>query len=198
MLIKICGLFKNQDIDYVNEALPDFVGFVFTKSKRQIGMKEALYFKQRLNSSIQTVGVFVNQEISTIKAIVDMGLMDYIQLHSQESLEYIKLLKEKINKPIIKAITIDKIDTIKEYVGFVDCYLIDGPRPGSGETYDWNLLKGVTERNFLTGGINQDNIQEACLTGCIGIDISSGVETNGVKDINKIKHIVGVVRNAKG
>ena len=183
MQIKICGLFQVEDIDYVNEAKPDYVGFVFAKSKRQVDIHQAEKLKNKLDSNIKAVGVFVDEQISEITAIVKMGIIDLIQLHGHEDNAYIKQLKQSVQMPIIKAIKVIEKDDLNNLDYECDYYLLDSKISGSGKSFDWSLIKDL------------DNLDEAMSKADYGIDVSSGVETNGIKDRNKIIEIVRRTKN---
>ena len=115
MKIKICGLFRKEDIEFVNEANPDYIGFVFAKSRRQVTVNQASIFKKMLNQNIKAVGVFVNAPIQEIVSIVNQGIIDLIQLHGNEDQQYISQLKQKTNLPIIKAISIQFFSSLSGY-----------------------------------------------------------------------------------
>ena len=183
MQIKICGLFQVEDIDYVNEAKPDYVGFVFAKSKRQVDIHQAEKLKNKLDTNIKAVGVFVDEQISEITAIVKMGIIDLIQLHGHEDNAYIKQLKQSVQMPIIKAIKVIEKDDLNNLDYECDYYLLDSKISGSGKSFDWSLIKDL------------DNLDEAMSKADYGIDVSSGVETNGIKDRNKIIEIVRRTKN---
>ncbi|MGD9475076.1 MAG: phosphoribosylanthranilate isomerase [Eubacteriaceae bacterium] len=202
--IKICGLSRMQDIEAVNHYLPDYIGFVFAKSKRQIDLKTANDLKQSLNSQIQSVGVFVNHPIDEISEIVESGVIDLIQLHGDEDAKYIKNLREKLSSRetmIIKAVRVkSKFDFEKNEM--IDYYLYDSFDKniygGGGQTFDWNLLKEIKGPFFLAGGIQLSNVELAInQLNPYCIDLSSGVESNGFKDPEKIKKIIEKVRRIK-
>ena len=139
--IKICGLSRPIDIDIVNEALPDYVGFVFAKSKRQVSTILAAELKMRLNPDILAVGVFVNEEIEHIIQLCRTGTIDIVQLHGDETKEYIHKLKASIMNPIIKAVRVRSTeDIISASELSCDYLLLDAYREnqygGCGETFD--------------------------------------------------------------
>lgn len=195
MKIKICGLFQSDDIDYVNEAKPDYIGFVFAKSKRQVDLHQAQLLKARLDSQIKAVGVFVNSSIEEIVELVDKKIIDVIQLHGDESNLYIKQLKRYIDVPIIKAIKVKQASDLDNLNYDVDYYLLDNKISGSGESFDWSVIKDLDKPFFLAGGIDLNNIEKAVQIRCFGLDVSSGAETNGIKDRNKIIEIVRRIKN---
>lgn len=194
MKIKICGLSRGEDIEIVNKYLPDYIGFVFASSPRQVSFNKAKQLRRLVNNKIQVVGVFVDEDNDKILSLVNDYVIDVIQLHGNETNDDIKYLKQYTNVPIIKAIkVIDESSLDVKYD--VDYYLLDNKVSGSGQSFDWSLLKQLDKPYFLAGGINLDNISEALSFNQYGLDISSGVETNGIKDEAKIKEIIRRIRN---
>jgi phosphoribosylanthranilate isomerase len=198
--IKICGLSRQPDIDAVNQVLPDYIGFVFVKSRRQVNADTARELKHRLSPSIKAVGVFVNEDIHPIVSLCNSHIIDIIQLHGDENEAYIKELRNHVSNPVIKAIRVKDSDDIKK-AGEISCdYLLfdtyqDNQYGGSGKVFNWSVLTEITKPFFLAGGIDSGNILMAnnlCNPYCI--DVSSGVETGGVKDAAKIKEIVELIR----
>ncbi|MCL2206714.1 MAG: phosphoribosylanthranilate isomerase [Fibromonadales bacterium] len=192
--IKICGLFREQDIDFANEAKPDFIGFVFAeKSKRFVNAKLAESLRKKLSKDIIPVGVFVNAKIEDIIALQKNGIINMVQLHGGESDEYIEKLKEKCDAKIIRVHS--PLSAFNSQLS--DYILLDSPTPGSGQTFDWGLLKNLnlSQNYFLAGGINQENIKDALKLNPFAVDVSSGAETDGVKDMEKILKLVGVARD---
>ena len=192
--IKICGLKRREDIEYVNKYQPDYIGFVFAGKKRKLTYDQAFDLKKYLIYSIQVVGVFVNEDISFVEKLVKEHVIDLVQLHGQEGQKYIQDLKEKVDVPIIKAIQIKNEDSFNEHYD-VDYYLYDHGTGGTGESFDWSMLKEIDKPVFLAGGINLLNIDDALKKNVYALDVSSGVETDGFKDEEKIKKIVRRVRN---
>ena len=192
--IKICGLKRREDIEYVNKYQPDYIGFVFAGKKRKLTYDQVVDLKKYLTSSIQVVGVFVNEDISFVEKLVKEHVIDLVQLHGQEDQKYIQALKEKVDVSIFKAIQINYEDSFNEHYDG-DYYLYDHGTGGSGESFDWSMLKEVDKPVFLAGGINLLNIDDALKKNVYALDVSSGVETDGFKDEKKIKKIVRRVRN---
>lgn len=198
--IKICGLTRMQDIEYVNEALPDFIGFVFAESRRQISHEAAAKLKNVLDSKIKAVGVFVNNSIETIADLCDRGVIDYVQLHGDENKEYISSLLQKVSTPIIKAIRVKDADSVEAAEQLLCDFLLldaysDNKFGGTGKTFDWEFAKRIDKPFFLAGGIDLGNAKTALENAkpyCL--DVSSGVETNGLKDRNKINQLVNLVK----
>jgi phosphoribosylanthranilate isomerase len=194
MKIKICGLCREADVDYVNEALPDYAGFVFAPSKRRVTVDMAAHLSAALNPNIIPVGVFVNSPLEDVASIFRQKIINMVQLHGEEDEQYIRNLKNICDCPIIKAVKIP----LPYPTPNADYFLFDGKVPGSGNTFDWSQLEPYREllstRAFLAGGINCDNIADAMEWQPFCIDVSSGAESGGVKDRDKILKLVGAVR----
>lgn len=198
--VKICGLSRVNDILAVNIAKPDFVGFVFAKSKRQITLEMAVNLKAYLSKSIKTVGVFVNENIETIELHYLSGVIDMVQLHGDEDNSYISRLKSTVPLDIIKAVRVQTASDIVQANNYKSDYLLLDTYSkdcygGSGTTFDWSLIRDINKPFYLAGGINIDNICQA-ITAVkpFCIDASSGVETDGQKDQSKIMNLVRSVR----
>jgi phosphoribosylanthranilate isomerase len=187
--IKICGLRRKVDIDYVNELKPDYIGFILTEGfRRSIDISTAKLLKSNLDKDIKAVGVFVNDDIIKINDIVAQGIIDIVQLHGSEDADYCS----KINAPVIKYFKPDMFDDIENYN--TDFYLFDNGT-GTGKSFDWSVLPKTNKPFFLAGGIDKDNIKKAIneiKPYCI--DLSSSVETDGYKDYNKIKEIMEIMK----
>lgn len=196
--IKICGLKRLEDIEIVNKYKPDYIGFVFADSKRKVTSDLACKMKKNLDSSIKSVGVFVDEDIDVIIKLYDEGIIDIAQLHGLENEEYIKKLKQKSNYQleIINAIEMSDEKDLMEYDNSISDYLLLDSGKGSGRTFDWDLIRNDLNKDFfLAGGINISNISKAIDEfKPYAIDLSSGVETDGFKDEYKIKEIMEVIR----
>ncbi|OJF94605.1 phosphoribosylanthranilate isomerase [Alkalibacterium sp. 20] len=197
MLVKICGIQTPETAQMAVEAGADLIGLVFAASKRQVTIDEAREIKNSLsNTSVKVVGVFRNQPIQEVNRISrELGL-DYVQLHGKESVTEC----QQINTPLIKALSFEEISEAKHYQQVADYILIDSPKPGSGETFDWTTLKNKNEDfpHFLAGGLSPENIAEAIQhLQPIGVDVSSGVETNGSKDAEKIRRFTHQVKQVE-
>lgn len=197
MKIKICGLFRDCDIDYVNEAMPDFIGFVFAKSRRQVTLEWAEAARPRLRPGITPVGVFVNEPIINVTRLLNDNIIEMAQLHGDEDENYLQELKSLTSKPIIKAVRVSSHKDIEDAQHTVaDFLLLDNGTGGTGESFDWSLVKQVQKPFFLAGGLKAANIEQALsVTSPYAVDMSSGVETEGQKDRNKILEIVRRMRN---
>lgn len=210
--IKICGLKRMEDIEYANRYRPDYVGFVFAGEKRKISPERAAVLKGRLDAGILSVGVFVNAEIELIAGLCATGVIDLIQLHGEENLEYIQRLRQRTDKKIIRAVRVQSEETVLATSNLpVDYLLYDtyqkGVHGGSGTAFDWDVLlraKGQLEAlgrrmpdYFLAGGLNADNLGEAIeRLRPYAVDLSSGVETEGQKEEAKIRQVIAKCRYA--
>lgn len=204
--IKICGLMRSKDIEYVNEFMPDYIGFVFAKSKRQIDFDTAKRLKEKLDKSIKTVGVFVDEDIETIAQIVNEGVIEFVQLHGSEDESYILNLRQKLKSDIaiIKAVrdnslnnNILKDNLLNKISTNADFILLDSGA-GSGEVFDWDRKIVCNKPVFLAGGLNEYNVSEAIKKiQPFAVDVSSGVETAGFKDIEKIRSFIKKVKTEK-
>jgi phosphoribosylanthranilate isomerase len=187
--LKICGLKREEDILMVNEIKPEYIGFVFAKSKRQIDLEKALFLKSKLDKMIKSVGVFVNEPIENVIKAVKSKAIDIVQLHGDEDSSYILKLKREVNIPIIKAIKVNK--DFRNIEEFNDAeYLLIDSGGGSGKTFDWSLDLKFNKPLFIAGGISLENIEEAYKKfKPYAFDLSSSVEINGDKDFNRMKEI---------
>jgi len=204
--IKICGLFRAEDIDHVNEARPDYAGFVFAESRRQVSPGQAGQLRSRLADGIVPVGVFVDAPPETIAGLYRDGIIGIAQLHGSEDEEYIAKLKDICGIPVIKALITPPLlgaanrrfdASLREELGInlIEYFLVDSGA-GSGKTFNWELLEEhqFDKPWFLAGGINLDNIEKAMALEPYAIDVSSGAETDGIKDRQKILQLIKAVR----
>lgn len=202
MKIKLCGMFRPCDISYANAVMPDYIGFVFAKSKRRVTREQAREYKKVLDKGIKAVGVFVNEDIETIRSLCEEKIIDVVQLHGDESLSYQKKLRECVSVPIIRACKMkDKVtlaSDLERMAQDCDYLLLDSYQPGTeggtGISFAWNEIPNLQMPFFLAGGIGMHNIAEAVKVTPYAIDVSSGIETDGVKDFEKMKAIVSYIR----
>lgn len=201
--IKICGLKRKEDIRYVNELKPDYIGFVFADSKRKVDKDTAKELKNLLDDDIMSVGVFVDEDIKLVTELVKDKVIDIVQLHGNEDENYIRSLKDKLDNDvsIIKAIKVktrkDIIEGIKYDVDYLllDTY-VENMAGGSGKEFDKSLIPDDMNDFFLAGGLNADNLKETIVNyHPFAVDLSSGVETDGVKDKDKIKQVIDIVKS---
>lgn len=210
--IKLCGMMKPCDIEYANRIKPDFVGFIFANTRRKISAAQAKQFREALDAEIPAAGVFVNEDIPVITSLVQNGCIDMIQLHGEEDADYIRRLREVCDVPVIKAVKVQTVEQIRQAAALpVDYLLLDtyrkGVLGGTGEAFDWELLReakiaaGDTAEGelfgkpyFLAGGLHAGNLREAAALGSYGLDVSSGIETDGSKDFTKMVEVMELVR----
>ena len=196
--IKICGLQRPEDILFVNEARPDFAGFIIDvpKSRRNVPQEKVRELTALLSPEILPVGVFVNAPMETILSLVTDGTLKAVQLHGQESQSYLEELKKQVAVPLIRAFSIRSPEDLTEAEKSpADFVLLDNGAGGTGETFDWSLLSSFDRPFFLAGGLRLENITEAVSRfHPYALDLSSGVETDGYKDKEKIIAAVAAVR----
>lgn len=199
MKIKLCGMFRDCDIDYANEAKPDYVGFIlgFPKSHRNIDAETARRLRSRLDTGIKAVGVFVNSPETTCAEYANCGIIDVIQLHGNEDADFIRRLRELTGAPIIKAAKIRTPEDIGRVQALGADYVLLDNGTGTGEMFDHSLLDGAEIRQpfFLAGGLTPENLRRAAESVrpyCV--DLSSGVETDRLKDREKMLEAVSVIR----
>lgn len=197
--IKICGLSRVCDIQCVNEFQPDYVGFVFAKSRRQITKEHAITLRMSLDESIEVVGVFVDELPQIVGQYAEDGIIDIVQLHGHEDETYINNLRYRTGAEIIKAFSISsKEDIIKANACSADYVLLDHGAGGTGKQFDWSLLDGMERPYFLAGGLKPENVEDAVKTAHpYALDISSGVETDGFKDPFKIEECIRRIRDVR-
>lgn len=199
--IKLCGLSQPQDIQAANELSPDYIGFVFApKSRRYVPPKRAAELRGLLDPGISAVGVFVRESPETVAALLDCGIIDVAQLHGGEDEDYIAALRELTDRPLIKAFRIDsEQDILAAQNSTADYVLLDSGNGGTGTCFDWSLLQKIKRPYFLAGGLDAGNVAGAVESlHPFAVDVSSGIETGGVKDENKMIEFVHAVRSVSG
>ena len=215
--VKMCGISKIEIIPAVVEAKPDYMGLVFAPSKRQVTVDQAKILVEELhrgyakkygsdtehdkNDTIKTVGVFVNETVDNLVTIANEANLDAVQLHGDEDEAFIQSLKERTNVEIWKAVQIRSAADVEKWIdSSADMLLFDAyhkdERGGTGEVFDWSSLDAFERPFMLAGGIDSTNVARAIRTvRSYGIDISSGIETNGVKDDEKITAFTKIVKS---
>lgn len=197
-MIKLCGMRRAEDISYVNEFRPDYIGMILAEGfGRSVDINTAYRLVSGLDSGIKRVGVFVDTPIDRVRGAAEILRLDAIQLHGNENADYLNALRD-MNIPLWKAVRVSSCEDIlsAEKLG-ADMLLLDsfvkGKVGGTGVAADWSIIRNtkITTPFFLAGGINADNLSEA-LKVSENIDISGGVETDGVKDRNKIKAVMSI------
>lgn len=194
--IKLCGLSRPCDIEAANELRPEYIGSVFVpKSKRYVTAEKAAELKRLLDPNIKAVGVFVDEAVETVAALLDNGVIDAVQLHGSEDEGYLHRLRLLTDQPIIKAFRIGtETDVLAVQSCSADLVLLDSGA-GTGAAFDWDLIRDIQRPYLLAGGLGLHNIADALHTlHPYGVDVSSGIETNGMKDKNKMAAFVAAVR----
>lgn len=197
MKIKLCGLTRPCDIEAVNELQPDYIGFVFAKkSRRYVSPEKAEELKAMLAPGIQAVGVFVNEEPEQIVSLLEAGIIDVAQLHGQEDEREIRRLRELTDHPLIQAFRIDtEQDVERANASTADYVLLDSGAGGTGTVFDWDLLQAIRRPYFLAGGLDTENLGTVKVKlNPYGVDVSSGIETDGYKDKEKMTAFVAAAR----
>ena len=214
--VKMCGISKVETIPAIVDAKPDYMGLVFAPSKRQVTVDQAKILVEELhrgyakkygsdtehdkNGTIKTVGVFVNETVENLVTIANEANLDAVQLHGDEDEAFIQSLKERTNVEVWKAVQIRSAADAEAWIDSrADMLLFDAyhkdERGGTGEVFDWSCLDEFERPFMLAGGIDSTNVARAIRTvRPYGIDISSGIETDGVKDDEKIKAFTNIVR----
>lgn len=194
--IKICGLSRSCDISAANELLPDYVGFVFApQSRRYVTPAVAAKLRSQLSPSISAVGVFVDEKIQTVAQFLNDGIIDAAQLHGNEDEEFVLRLKKLTGKPVIKAFRIGSAEDVARARHSEADYVLLDSGAGGGRQFDWSLLRGAGRQYFLAGGLTPDNVRKAVRAfRPFAVDVSSGVETDGLKDKTKMAAFVAAVR----
>lgn len=201
--VKICGIKRLEDVEYVNECLPEYIGFVFLEGrKRFVSPALARELRAKLDPRIQAVGVFVDAPAKLVISLLKEGTIQLAQLHGHEDASYVKQVKEACDKPIIKAFVIRTEEDVEKALAFESDYLLLDGGLGYGETFDWSLITGLKQRTdkkfFLAGGLTADNVQDAIKqVEPFAVDVSSAVETEDLKDFEKIKQFINRVRHNK-
>lgn len=215
--VKMCGISKVETIPAVVEVKPDYMGLVFAPSKRQVTVDQAKTLVEELhkecalkygsdtehdkNDTIKTVGVFVNETVDNLVTIANEANLDAVQLHGDEDETFIQSLKERTNVEVWKAVQIRSAADVEKWIdSSADMLLFDAyhkdERGGTGEVFDWSSLDAFERPFMLAGGIDSTNVARAIRTvRPYGIDISSGIETNGVKDDEKITAFTKIVKS---
>ena len=189
--VKICGLSTPEAVATAVEAGADYIGFVFAKSKRQVSLEQAHELAKGVTGQIKIVGVFVSPSLEELKEAIGQVPLDIVQIHGTFDEDLIS----RISVPVIRAIQIS--DSESQVKSQADYLLFDAPIAGSGQTFDWQLLadKQIEQDYFIAGGLTVDNVAEAKGTfHPYALDVSSGVETDGHKDLDKIKAFIERVK----
>lgn len=197
--VKICGLKEKEHVLCAIQSGADFIGFMFAPSKRRISVEQASELAKLVPSHVKKVGVFVNPTEQEVRLAVEQANLDFVQYHGNEDSDFI----QQLGYPSIKAFSVHSVEDVVKASKFkVDYYLFDAPGTdfagGSGKVFDWSLLEKLSiprEKVILAGGLNSTNVQQAILqVRPFGVDVSSGVECNGVKDCERIKEFIQLAK----
>ena len=194
--IKLCGITRRKDIEVINLIKPDYIGFVFAPaSRRYVEDEAAVMLKKQLDPSVKTVGVFVDETPARVAELLNKGIIELAQLHGNEDEAYIHKLRALTDKPVIKAF---RIKTGEDLIKTRDCsadHILLDAGAGDGTVFDWDLLSGYDRPYFLAGGLNPANVEEAVnRLHPFAVDVSSGIETDKVKDPIKMREFCDTVR----
>lgn len=195
--VKTCGLSRTEDIVVANELRPDCVGFVFwPKSRRYVTPEAAAGLRMLLSPDIPAVGVFVDEDPTVVANLLQQGTIQVAQLHGHEDETYIAALRQTTSAPIWKAFKLrTPEDAAAAEASAADLVLLDNGY-GTGETFDWSLVRDVHRPYLLAGGLTPENVTEAVKTlEPFGVDVSSGIETDGHKDPDKMRMFLDAVRS---
>lgn len=198
--IKLCGLCRSEDIEVANELRPDYIGFVFAKkSARYVSPEQAASLKKQLHPDISAVGVFVNEQAETVADLFSSGVIDIAQLHGGEDEAYMKALRRLTDRPLIKAFSVKGEEDIRSAcASTAELVLLDAGEGGTGTAFDRTLLQNMNRPYLLAGGLDASTVGEAVKRWRpYGVDVSSGIETDGYKDAEKMRAFVRIVREIK-
>lgn len=195
--LKICGLSRLEDVIAVNRHGADYAGFVFfKKSKRYVDPYKAGELIELLRSDIKPVGVFMDEPLDSVISTARISAVEVIQLHGHESEEYVEYVKRTLDRPVIKAFKADEEGALEKALHSSADYVMIDSGAGSGKKFDWSILKDFKRDYFLAGGLDPDSVEEAIrMLEPYAVDVSSGVETDGIKDEKKIESFIKAVKH---
>lgn len=194
--IKLCGLSRPCDIEAANGLKPEYIGFVFApKSRRYVTPDKAETLRRLLSPGIKAVGVFVDEPVETVAGLLTRRVIDIAQLHGREDNAYIERLRTLTGRPVIKAFCIAGAEDIADARQSAADFVLLDSGAGTGAAFDWDLIQGVKRPYFLAGGLGVDNVGAAIeALHPYAVDVSSGIETNGVKDKKKMAAFIAAAR----
>ncbi|MBP3379537.1 MAG: phosphoribosylanthranilate isomerase [Ruminococcus sp.] len=196
--IKMCGIRRREDIEFANALLPEYIGYVFAKkSRRYISPRDASELTKRLDGRIIPVGVFVNEPVENVISAVRSGIIKIAQLHGSEDEAYINHLHSE-GITVIKAFIVKSAEDIAAAESSAADFILLDAGMGDGKKFDHELLKGISRQYFLAGGLTPENAADAARVKPYCLDVSSGIETDGFKDFEKMDGFTRAVRNMKG
>ena len=189
--VKICGLSTASAVETACQSGADYIGFVFAESRRRVSLEQAQKLAALVPPAVQKVGVFVSPSLSELRKAISVANLDLVQIHGDFSEE----LLTQIGRPVIRAYQVK--GALKDVSQQADYLLFDAPLAGSGQTFDWQVFdkSQIHQPFFIAGGLNAGNVQEAIQHFApYAVDVSSGVETDGQKDLEKIKEFIERVK----
>ena len=195
--IKFCGMRTLEAAAVANEIMPDYAGFVLAPQFwRYVSREKLIPISKSLRPEIQKVGVFVDNPFDEVAELLDSGLIDLAQLHGNEDGGYIRRLQDTCGKPIIKAFKIETADDVKRAQDSPADFVLLDSGTGTGRSFDWSLIESFGREFFLAGGLDPENVREA-IERCrpYAVDVSSGIETDRVKDPEKMRDFASAVRS---
>ena len=189
--VKICGLSTASAVETACQSGADYIGFVFAESHRRVSLEQAQKLAALVPATVQKVGVFVSPSLAELQEAISMASLDLVQIHG----DFDEELLPQIGRPVIRAYQVK--GALKGFSQQADYLLFDAPLAGSGQTFDWQTFdKGqIHQPFFIAGGLNTGNVREAIQHFApYAVDVSSGVETDGQKDLKKIKEFIERVK----
>lgn len=194
--VKLCGLRREADIEAANELRPDYIGFVFAeKSRRAVARETAARLRTLLAEGIPAVGVFVDEKPECVARLLEDGIIDLAQLHGREDADYIGRLRKLTDKPIIQAFRVRTAEDAKRAESSPADWILLDAGAGDGKTFEWKAAENVARPYFLAGGLRPENAAEAVTRlHPYALDVSSGIETDGVKDPEKMRAFMRAVK----
>lgn len=197
--IKLCGLSRECDIEAVNELKPEYIGFILTSGfRRSVPVERVIELRKHLSEGIRVVGVFVDEPVEKIAELLNAGVIDLAQLHGKEDNAYIDRLRKLANTTIIKAFKLNNQEDIDLVNACAADYVLLDSGTGCGQVFDWNLIHDIKLPFFLAGGLHPGNVADAIKkVNPYAVDVSSGIETDGYKDREKMTEFVRTVRKGE-
>ena len=190
--VKICGLSTASAVETACQAGADYIGFVFAESRRRVSLEQAQKLAALVPPAVRKVGVFVSPSLAELQEAISVANLDLVQIHG----DFDEELLTQIGRPVIRAYQVK--GALKDVSQQADYLLFDAPLAGSGQTFDWQAFdkNQIHQPFFIAGGLNAGNVREAIQhLAPYAVDVSSGVETDGQKDLQKIKEFIERVKD---
>ncbi len=190
--VKICGVSTASAVETAYQAGADYIGFVFAESRRRVSLEQAQKLADLVPATVRKVGVFVSPSLAELQEAISVANLDLVQIHG----DFNEDLLTEIGRPVIRAYQVK--GALKDVSQQADYLLFDAPLAGSGQTFDWQTFdrRQINQPFFIAGGLNAGNVQEAIQHFApYAVDVSSGVETDGQKDLEKIKEFIERVKD---